>query len=82
MDIIIVKFQPFKFLQDIMVFKKGACIDKIQVEVDRIPGVIKGLTTKHDIKKIRLCGSEDYLKQYKAEILTKFNNDEVLIDIN
>ena len=82
MDIIIVKFQPFKLLQDVMVFKKGACIDKIQIEVDRIPSIIKGLTTKYNITKVQLSGNEEYLKQYKAEILTKFNNDEILVEIN
>ena len=81
MDIIVVKFQPFKLLQDVMVFKKGACVDKIQIEIDRIPNVVKGLSSKYDIKKVQLSGSEEYLKQYKAEILTRFNNDEILVDI-
>ena len=73
MDKVVVFFQPFSIKQNIVVYKNNEIVSTTQVEIERIPNVVKGLCTTYDIKDVDLKGSQDYLEKYKSEILTNYS---------
>ena len=81
MDHIIVDFQPFTLKQNILVYVDGACVKQTAVEVSRIADVVNGLSKQYNIKQIDLCGSQDYLSRFQAEMNSKFASNEYNIEI-
>lgn len=73
MDKVIVFFQPFSRLQNIIVYKNGEVVDTKQVEIERVSNVIKGVCSTYSITDVDLKGSQEYLEKYQAEILTNYN---------
>ena len=72
MDKVIVFFQPFSRLQNIIVYKNGEVVDTKQVEIERVSNVIKGVCSTYSITDVDLKGSQEYLEKYQAEILTNY----------
>ena len=73
MNKVIVFFQPFSIMQNIIVYKDGEIVDTKQVEIERVPNVVKGVCSTYNIQDVDLKGSQDYLEKYQAEILTNYN---------
>ena len=78
MDKVVVFFQPFDVLQTIVVYQNGEVVDTKQVEIERIPNVVKGVCSTYNIKDVDLKGSKGYLEKYKSEILTNYS----LLNVN
>jgi hypothetical protein len=78
MDKIVVFFQPFDILQNIVIYQNGEVVEIKEVEIDRIPNVVKGLCSTYGITDVDLKGSQAYLEKYKAEILTNYS----LLNVN
>lgn len=78
MDKVVVFFQPFSIMQNIIVYKDDKIIDTKQVEIERVPNVIKGVCNTYNIQDVDLKGSQDYLEKYKTEILTNYS----LLNVN
>ena len=78
MNKVIVFFQPFSLMQNIVVYKDNEMVHTTQVEVERVPNVVKGLCSQYDIKDVDLKGNQEYLEKYKAIILTDYN----LLNVN
>lgn len=81
MNHIIVDFQPFTLKQNVLVYVDGECVKQTAVEVDQITDVVTGLSKQYNIKQIDLCGNENYLSKFKANMLNKFEDDDCEINI-
>lgn len=79
MDKVVVFFQPFSRLQNIVVYKNNEVVETAQVEIDRIPNAVKGMCSTYSIVDVDLKGSQDYLEKYQSEILTNYNTLNVNI---
>ena len=79
MDKVVVFFQPFSRLQNIVVYKNNEVVETAQVEIDRIPNAVKGMCSTYSITDVDLKGSQDYLEKYQSEILTNYNTLNVNI---
>lgn len=78
MNKVIVFFQPFSLMQNIVVYKDNEMVHTTQVEIERVPNVVKGLCSQYDVKDVDLKGNQEYLEKYKAIILTDYN----LLNVN
>lgn len=81
MDHIIINFQPFSLEQDVFVYIDGKCIYQTKTTIDKFSSVVKGLKDKYDINKIDLCGNQEYLSRFKAELSLAFSKDNTEINI-
>lgn len=81
MNHIIVDFQPFTLKQNVLVYVDGECVKQTAVEVDQITDVVTGLSKQYNIKQIDLCGNENYLFKFKANMRNKFENSDYEINI-
>ena len=81
-DKIIVMFQPFDKLQNIMVYQNGERVEEIKVEAERVPASVRGLASKYNINTVSLCGSKAYLAKFQQEITANANFNQALnVDI-
>ena len=78
---IIVNYRSFTLEQEIFVYDNGVCIELLQAPIDKIPDTISGLQSRYNIEQINLCGNQDYLSKFKAELGLKFANKNVKINI-
>ena len=78
MDKIVVFFQPFSLMQNIVIYKNNEIIYTTQVEIERIPSVVKGLCSQYAINDVDLKGNQEYLEKYKSIILTDYS----LLNVN
>lgn len=78
---IIVNYRPFTLAQEIFVYDDKSCIESLQAPIDRIPDIVSGLQSKYNIEQINLCGNQDYLSRFKAELGLKFANSNIEINI-
>ena len=78
MNKVIVFFQPFSLMQNIVVYKDNEMVHTTQVEIEKVPNVVKGLCSQYDVKDVDLKGNQEYLEKYKAIILTDYN----LLNVN
>ena len=78
MDKVIVFFQPFSLMQNIVVYKDGEMVHTTQVDIERVPNVVKGLCSQYSINDVDLKGNQEYLEKYKSIILTDYN----LLNVN
>lgn len=78
---IIVNYKPFTLAQEIFVYDGKNCIESLQAPIDRIPDIVNGLQSRYNIEQIDLCGNQDYLSRFKAELGLKFANSNVEINI-
>ena len=78
---IIINYRPFTLEQEIFVYDNGVCVELLQAPIDKIPDIISGLQNKYNIEQINLCGNQDYLSKFKAELSLKFANSNVEINI-
>lgn len=81
MNHIAVNFQPFTLKQNVFVYIDGACVKQTAIEIDRVVDVVNGLSKQYNIKQIDLCGSQDYLSYFQAEMDSKFANNEYNVEI-
>lgn len=81
-DKIIVMFQPFDKLQNIMVYQNGERVEEMKVETDKISASVRGLASKYNISNVSLCGSKAYLAKFQQEIIAGSNFNQALkVDI-
>ena len=78
---IIVNYRPFTLVQEIFVYDNGVCVELLQAPIDKIPDIISGLQSRYNIEQINLCGNQDYLSRFQAELSLKFANSNVEINI-
>lgn len=78
---IIVNYRPFTLAQEIFVYDGKNCIKSLQAPIDRIPDIVSGLQSRYNIEQINLCGNQDYLSRFQAELSLKFVNSNVEINI-
>ena len=78
---IIVDYRPFTLVQEIFVYDNGVCVELLQAPINKISDVIGDLQNRYDIEQINLCGNQDYLSRFKAELGLKFANKNVKINI-
>ena len=78
---IIVNYRPFTLAQEIFVYDGKSCIKSLQAPIDRIPDIVSGLQSRYNIEQINLCGNQDYLSRFQAELSLKFANSNVEINI-
>ena len=78
---IIVNYRPFTLTQEIFVYDNGVCVELLQAPIDRIPDIVSGLQSRYNIEQIHLCGNQDYLSRFQAELSLKFANSNVEINI-
>ena len=78
MDKIVVFFQPFSLMQNIVIYRNNEIIYTTQVEIERISNAVKGLCSQYNITDVDLKGNQEYLEKYKAEILTNYS----LLNVN
>ena len=78
---IIVNYRPFTITQEIFIYDNGACVELLQAPIDKISDTISGLQNRYNIEQINLCGNQDYLSRFQAELSLKFANSNVEINI-
>lgn len=78
---IIVNFKPFISEQEILVYIDGACVKQKRVKIEDVTNVVYGLKSNYVIDVINLVGNKDYVSKFKAELMTKFEKDNVEINI-
>ena len=78
---IIVNYRPFTITQEIFVYDNGICVELLQTPIDKIPDTVSGLQSRYNIEQINLCGNQDYLSRFQAELSLKFANSNVEINI-
>ena len=78
---IVVNYRPFTLEQEIFVYDNGVCVELLQAPIDKIPDTISGLQNRYNIEQINLCGNQDYLSRFQAELSLKFANSNVKINI-
>lgn len=78
---IIVNFHDFAFDQEILVYIDGVCEKQMQVPVSDLTNVVFGLSDLYNITQIDMCGNPEYLSKFKAELLTKYSNTNLEINI-
>ena len=78
---IVVNYRPFTLAQEIFVYEGKNCIESLQAPIDEIPDIVSGLQSRYNIEQINLCGNQDYLSRFKAELSLKFANSNVEINI-
>ena len=78
---IIVNYRPFTITQEIFIHANAVCVELLQAPIDKIPDTVSGLQSRYNIEQINLCGSQDYLSRFQAELSLKFANSNVEINI-
>jgi len=78
---IVVNYRPFTLAQEIFVYDGKSCVESPQAPIDRIPDIVSGLQSRYNIEQINLCGNQDYLSRFQAELSLKFANSNVEINI-
>ena len=78
---IIVNYRPFTLTQEISVYDGKNCVESLQAPIDRISDIVSGLQSRYNIEQINLCGNQDYLSKFKAELGLKFANSNIEINI-
>ena len=78
---IIVNYRPFTIAQEIFIYDNGVCVELLQAPIDKIVDIVSGLQSRYNIKQINLCGNQDYLSRFQAELGLKFANSNVEINI-
>ena len=78
---IVVNYRPFTLAQEIFVYDGKNCIESLQAPIDKIPNAVSGLQSRYNIEQINLCGNQDYLSRFQAELGRKFANSNVEINI-
>ena len=78
---IIVNYRPFTLAQEILVYDGKSCVESLQAQIDGIPDIVSGLQSRYNIEQINLCGNQDYLSRFKAELSLKFANSNIEINI-
>ena len=78
---IVVNYRPFTLAQEIFVYEGKNCIESLQAPIDKIVDIVSGLQSRYNIEQINLCGNQDYLSRFKAELGLKFANSNVEINI-
>ena len=78
---IIVNYRPFTITQEIFIYDNGVCVELLQVPIDKISDIVSGLQSRYNIEQIDLCGNQDYLSRFQAELGLKFANSNVKINI-
>lgn len=78
---IVVNYRPFTLVQEIFVYDGKSCVESLQASIDRIPDIVNGLQSRYNIEQINLCGNQDYLSRFQAELSLKFANSNVEINI-
>lgn len=78
---ILVNYSLFTSGQKIYVYDGKNCVESLQVPINKISDVIGDLQNRYDIEQINLCGNQDYLSRFKAELGLKFANKNVKINI-
>ena len=78
---IIVNYRPFTITQEIFIYDNGVCVELLQAPIDKISDIVSGLQSRYNIEQINLCGNQDYLSRFKAELSLKFANSNVEINI-
>ena len=78
---IVVNYRPFTLAQEIFVYDDKSCVESLQAPIDGIPDIVSGLQSRYNIEQINLCGNQDYLSRFKAELGLKFANKNVKINI-
>lgn len=78
---IIVNYRPFTVTQEIFIYDNGVCVELLQAPIDKIVDIVSGLQSRYNIEQINLCGNQDYLSRFKAELSLKFANSNVEINI-
>ena len=81
MDNIIVAYQPFTKPQNIFVYKDNAMIETLTVDFNLVNETVVGLAKKYAIHDISLVGNQDYLSRFKAELNTRFAENNFNIRI-
>ena len=78
---IVVNYKPFTLAQEIFVYDGKNCVESFQAPIDRISDIVSGLQSRYNIEQINLCGNQDYLSKFKAELSLKFANSNIEINI-
>ena len=78
---IIVNYRPFTITQEIFIYDNGVCVELLQAPIDKIVDIVSGLQSRDNIEQINLCGNQDYLSRFQAELSLKFANSNVEINI-
>ena len=78
---IIVNYRPFTITQEIFIYDNGVCVELLQAPIDKISDIVSGLQSRYNIEQINLCGNQDYLSRFQAELSLKFANSNVEINI-
>ena len=78
---IIVNYRPFTITQEIFVYDNGVCVELLQTPIDKISDIVSGLQSRYNIEQINLCGNQDYLSRFQAELSLKFANSNIEINI-
>ena len=78
---IIVNYRPFTLTQEIFFYDGKNCVESLLALIDRISDIVSGLQSKYNIEQINLCGNQDYLSRFKAELGLKFANSNIEINI-
>ena len=78
---IVVNYRPFTLAQEIFVYDGKNCVESFQAPIDRISDIVSGLQNRYNIEQINLCGNQDYLSRFQAELSLKFANSNIEINI-
>ena len=78
---IVVNYRPFTLAQEIFVYDGKSCVESLEALVDEIADIESGLQSRYNIEQINLCGNQDYLSRFKAELGLKFANSNIEINI-
>lgn len=72
---IIVSYQPFDFYQKISVMAEGGnIIFQSTAPIECIADTVRTLSSQFDTGKVLLRGNDEYLKKFKADMMSKFSN--------
>lgn len=78
---IAVIYQPFAVMQKIFIYQNNKVVEQHSVELSRINDCVNGLTKRYEVSEIKLIGNSDYLREFRQEMFSKFEQSDILVSI-
>lgn len=78
---IVVNFQMFDAVQELMVYEDGACVSIYEISTNQLENVLRKYTKDSNITSIDIIGNKKYLEKIKANVKTDFAAGDVDINI-
>lgn len=68
---VVIMYQPFVMEQMVIVYQNGEIVDNRKETVERIPQLMRELSSQYGVSSISLIGNADYLGRFQNEIMSQ-----------